>query len=70
MLDNYFMIYLFASRKTVFQLQKNLNWLKLMQRLNSCQLNKCALCLQKLMLKVIQNAGLLCHLAILHEMQV
>ena len=70
MLDNYFMIYLFASRKTVFQLQKNLNWLKLMQRFNSYQPNKCALCLQKLIPKVIQNAGLLCHLAILHEMQV
>ena len=70
MLDNYFIIYLFASRKTVLQLQKNLNWLKLMRTFNSCQLNKCALCLQKLMPKVIQNASLLCHLAILHEMQV
>ena len=56
--------------KTVFQLQKNLNWLKLMQRFNSCQLNKCASCLQKLMPKVIQNASLVYHLANLHEMQV
>ena len=40
----------------VFQLYKNLNWLRVIPRFSIRQLNKRALCVQRLVPKVIQNA--------------